>query len=180
MASMKKTTTKPTLLLLDAMVIIDAHHWGVWDKLVKRVQLVLPATIAGEAQFYKDKDGIRREIKLKKLIDNGVIDVKTISAAAVNKTTSKFDTVFAEGIHAGEKEALALIDHDITGECLFCSTDFAALKALAMLGYSDRGISLEKALDQLGLRQNLPERGREEFFRAAITEGATIFIQKMS
>lgn len=56
-------------------------------------------------------------------------------------------------------------------EHLFCSSDAAAIQALAMLGYSELGISLEEVLQKVGLQKQLPVQFTKAFFRRNLTIG---------
>jgi hypothetical protein len=48
---------RPRLPLLDANIVIEAHCLGIWEKLTRAVEIVLPSTVADEeVQFYEDPE----------------------------------------------------------------------------------------------------------------------------
>ncbi len=57
-----------------------------------------------------------------------------------------FDRVFVFGLDDGEIESLALIKSGKLKDTLFCSSDGPAIQALAMIGHSNAGISMETLL----------------------------------
>jgi homoserine trans-succinylase len=57
-------------------------------------------------------------------------------------------------------------------DTLFCSGDATAIQALAMIGFSDLGISFEILLKKTGLQKNLRKHFLKKFFKENINIGA--------
>ncbi|MBW1920936.1 MAG: hypothetical protein JRI81_12040, partial [Deltaproteobacteria bacterium] len=78
------------------------------------------------------------------------------------------------GLHAGETEALALMisGRAETESALFCTADGAAIRALALLGKREYGISLQSLLTKVGLQKPLEEQFGEQFFKRHLDRGA--------
>lgn len=93
--------------------------------------------------------------------------IKEISAtlAEMESLRGVFDKGFVQGLGDGELEALALIKSNRIGDALFCTADAAAIRALAMLGHSDLGISMEILLKKTGLQKSLDKQFTDKFFR---------------
>jgi hypothetical protein len=90
---------------------------------------------------------------------------------------SHFDPLFSEGIDPGEQEALALMLANKCPDHQFCSADGKPLQALAMLDMSDRGISFEEALLQIGFCKPLDHHFTKDFLAKQIAEGQRRRIQ---
>ena len=82
-----------------------------------------------------------------------------------------FDRSFTDAIHDGEIEALALIREQKVGDAMYCSCDGSALKALAMIGHAEKGISMEALLQSIGHSKNVKGQFSEKFFQEKIAEG---------
>ena len=54
---------------------------------------------------------------------------------------------------------------------MFCTSDAPAIKALAMMGRSDAGISMESILKKAGLQKRLSKQFTDNFFKVLIKEG---------
>ena len=176
---MNPKPTKPNLpLLLDANIVIEAYRLSAWDSLIQRRTVVVPSiVIDDEALFYSRQIGdIPKSIQLARLVSDGSIGRVEATADEMSKTGNIFDRVFIEGLHDGEMEALAIIDHR-PDQYMFSSGDVAAIKALAMLGHSHAGISFERILQEAGLAKRLEKQFRDEFFREQLVVGQTNRIQ---
>jgi hypothetical protein len=129
--------------------------------------------------FYVRKEkGIPTAINLKKLISEGKIKEFSASAHDLAELHYQFDRVFIEGIHAGEAECLALILKRRIPETLFCSADATAIQALAMIDWSDEGISFETLLKKAGLSKKIRRHFTEKFFKENLKQGAQNRITK--
>lgn len=82
-----------------------------------------------------------------------------------------FDNIFAQGLDPGELESLTLIEKGKAADSLFCTSDAIAIKALAMVGRSDAGISMESILKKVGLQKRLSKQFTDNFFKTLIKEG---------
>jgi hypothetical protein len=170
---MTAKTTKPKCLLLDANVIIKAYELGVWLSLIERVDVIVPSiVVVDEALFYTRKiSGVPEEINLRILIDEGKITEMAATAEELSDLYRIFDRVFIEGLHPGESEALALLRAGKVLESRFCTGDAVAIKALAMIRMSDRGIAMEELLAKFGLQRRLEKQYTSAFFRENIKRG---------
>jgi hypothetical protein len=136
---------KPTLLLLDADVVIEAHKLGVWEALKKAFGIAVPATIVREARYFKSSKG-RQGINLQKDIDAGEITCIDATASEILSTFENFDPLFMQGIDDGEKEGIAIIRCEKSPGCVFCTGDTNAVEAIGMLAIDHRSISFETVL----------------------------------
>jgi hypothetical protein len=62
---------------------------------------------------------------------------------------------------------------------LFCTCDKAAIKAIALLGKKEQGISFERLLKSSGINKKLEPKHTEKFFRKYLDEGSIMRIQKI-
>jgi hypothetical protein len=173
MVLMIAKTTKPKCVLLDANVVIEAHRLNVWQKLTEDYELILPSiVIHQEALFFSRKpDGIHVDINLLGLVDRGVITQQTATYEELTSIYTVFDRVFIEQLDPGETEALALLKANRLPGAYFCTGDAPAIRALAMIGMSERGISMQTLLAKVGLQKNLARWFRENFFKRNIRIG---------
>lgn len=166
-------------VLLDANIIIESHKVGVWEKLIDRVEIVVSSIVAHkESHFYSEKEGgIPEPINLKRLIQDGKIKEISATPEEIAGFSNYFDRVFVFGLDDGEIESLALIKSGKLKDTLFCSSDGPAIQALAMIGHSNAGISMETLLKKTGLQKGLEYQFGDEFFKKHITKGSENFIQ---
>ena len=133
-----------------------------------------------ESHFYsKEEGGIPEPINLKRLIQDGKI--KEISATPEEMTgfSNYFDIVFLFGLDYGEIESFSLIKSGKLQDTLFCSSDGPAIQALAMIGHSNAGISMETLLKKTGLQKGLEYQFGDEFFKKHIAKGSENYIQRV-
>ncbi|MEW6068055.1 MAG: hypothetical protein AB1610_07185 [Nitrospirota bacterium] len=164
------------LLLLDADVIIDLHRLGAWKHIVRSHQIHIPSIILHkEAYYYEDDSGTRHSINLKKEIGLTITELScSVEEMALFK--EQFDLVFQEELHDGEKEALILLQKQ--EGLLLCTCDHAAIKAMALLDLSDRGISFESLLKKSGINKKLDYKHTEKRFKKCLSEGSIMRIQE--
>jgi len=160
-------------LVLDAVVIIKVHELGIWDELVERAQIVVPATVVKDEAFYFDTgQGSRRyPINLGNHINSGKIIEEAASMEELKNLQDDFDEITLQGLDPGEYEALAIIKSGRLGEVLFCTSDKAAIRALALMGCSQHGISLEELLKKIGLQKPLEHQYTKDFFEEHLSRG---------
>ncbi len=170
---MTARATKPKCVLLDADIIIDAYQLGVWQKLTEQFELLVPSiVIHDEALFFSHRTGGQHEdINLRSQVADAKITELTATSEELASIFGIFDRVFIETLHPGETEALALLKANRAGEACFCTGDGCAIQALAMIGMSERGISMEKLLASIGLRKSLKRQLTENFFKQHRTTG---------
>ncbi len=182
MAMMTKRVTVPKCVLLDANVIIESYETGAWDNLIQRIDVVVPSIIADdEALFFKrEYNSMPEAINLRRLGQERRITVQEATLAEMQAVLGQFDKNFGSRIHAGELEALAIINNRKRSGSLFCSADAMAIKALVVLGHAASGISFEKLLSQSGLSRKMREQQySESFFQQQIKLGNQILVQNL-
>lgn len=115
--------------------------------------------VADDEALWHSRDevtGARTTISLRDAEAQGLISIEAASTGELLSLTSRFDDVFARGLHDGELEALALLaERQDFGETIFCAGDGAAIQAAAMLGMDERSDSLEALLEVVGLSKKL-------------------------
>ena len=169
---MKKTTAlKPKCVLLDACIIIEAHGMGLWEALIEKAEIVVSSIVARDEALFYVKRQFTEAIDLQRLISEGKITEVAATASQLADLLALFDRSFIDGLDPGEAEALALITENAVGGAHYCTGDIPAIQALAMLGYSERGISMEKLLKQSGLQRHLRTQFTDRFFREKLEEG---------
>lgn len=165
-------------VLLDANVIIEAHARGVWALLMERVTLVVPSTVLAEATHYFEPDtGMRVEIHLEPSVQQGHIREVSASPEQLARLLDHFDPVFVQRMDPGETEALTWLLAEELEDCLFCSSDGPAIRALNLLSMPDRGISLETLLRRVGLERRLARPFDERFYQEMRARGAEEFVR---
>jgi hypothetical protein len=163
-------------VLLDADVIIDLHRLGIWEHIVKNHKVHIPSIILHkETYYYEDESGIRHPIDLEKVIGVTIYEF-SCSAEELLLFKEQFDRVFQEELHDGEKEALVLLQKQ--ENILLCTCDHAAIKTLALLDLSDRGISFENLLKKSGVTKKLEYKHTEKRFKKCLSEGSIMRIQE--
>lgn len=164
------------LLILDANVVIHLHEFGIWPSLVVTCDVHLPRTVVGEADFF-EVDGERITIDLRDDIRQKRIQIFDLTLQEVQAFRDKFDSLYVDGLDPGETEALAyLCQHPES--YLISSCDAIVYRVLGRLGRGDQGISLEEALQKIGLqRKQLPWSCSREFRIKYTNEGTVHAIQ---
>lgn len=164
---------KPKCVLLDANIVIRAHEMSVWEKLIEKVQIIIPSSVVHEAHsLFSDEQGrLPEAIDLKKLVNEQKIEELSASGEEMASFLSQFDSLFQKGLHLGETEALSLIYLNKTPDAFFCTGDAIAIHALAMINRSEQGISLESLLKKFGLQKSLSWECTEQFFHRELEKG---------
>jgi len=164
--------TKKPSFLVDANVIVYAYEIGVWNNMLAEAEFVTARSIVqDEAKFYS-RENKKIVIDLPKLVEKGELDEVDPSISQVKNVIKKFDDLFAERIHEGERDILAHLLNADDEEVAFCSADRVALKALAMLGMGNLGISLEEILEIIGYQKsNLDTEYTKDYLEDCLEEG---------
>ena len=158
-------TTRPSCVLLDADVVITAHKLGIWQWLVQTYRVFVSSVVTHEAQFFRTKSGEKVDIDLPGQVKAGDIEELAASAEELARVYSRFDAWFVGTLHEGEMEGLALMFVNKISSCGYCSGDACAIRAMAMLGLADQGVSLEKLLAGKKPRGRLEVQFTEGYFR---------------
>lgn len=168
----------PRCVLLDANVIIEAYKLEAWQLLIERAGVIVPSIVAFDETLFFSKriGGVPEAILLSKLIDLGKIKLVSATVPQMHSLRMIFDRVFVEGLHDGEVEALALLLSNSVDNAFFCTGDALAIQALAMIGHSESGISMELLLKSNGLKKPLPVQFTEQFLKTNLGIGRQNFI----
>jgi hypothetical protein len=166
-------TMKPKCVLLDANIVIRAHEISVWEKLIEKVQIIIPSSVVHEAHsLFSDEQGrLPEAIDLKKLVTEQKIEELSTSVEESAAFLSQFELLFQKGLHEGETEALSLIYLNKAPDAFFCTGDAIAIHALAMINKSEQGISFESLLKTIGLQKSLSWECTEQFFQRELEKG---------
>jgi hypothetical protein len=168
-----KSRRKLTCVLVDAVIVIEAHRLGLWHDLIKKVRVVVPATVVQDEAFYFKTRSRRKHhaIALGELVEDGRIVQEAATVEELRGLRTIFDDVTLQGLHAGELEALALLQAGRVEDTPFCTSDALAIRALAVMGRHESGISLERMLQRLGLQTSLESQYTEDYFRDHLKRG---------
>lgn len=173
MVMMKMKTMKPKFVLFDANIIIEAYEMGIWDDLVEKVDVYVPSIVVhDEARFVKKEIGrIPEEINLLALIAEKRIFEISAEIEEIAQLDKIFDDLFMQRIHAGEREALAILYFNKKNDLLFCTADAMPIKGIAMLQLTERGISFEHLLKSIGIPKPLRYHFTESWFKEKLKVG---------
>lgn len=168
-----KFTRKSTWALLDAVIIIEAHSIGVWDRLLGEIKALVGATIVNDEVFYFDtkKTKKRGATRLRQYIESGKIKEVSAAIEEIRSINEILDPATVLGLDPGELEELAVLHGGRIEDIVFCTADGAVIRALALLGHSESGISFENLLKEVGLQKALEGHYSEEFFRYHLERG---------
>lgn len=154
-------------LLLDAPPIIELFRLNLWDKFLAKCDVTVVGEVVREAKWASQEDEDIC-IDLRSYEDSGAIQIVEVDSSIAKNFYDKFTSLYQEGIHLGEKEALAFLDSS-NDEWMLCSGDHAVFCALGVLGKGEQGISLEEILNKIGLSKKLEwqfsQRFREQYTR---------------
>jgi len=157
-------------LLVDANVVIDAHRLGFWQQFVAKNQIHIASTVLKlEALFYFDSENNKRSINLSHELSKHKLVKVRATVSEIKDLWNKFDLAFAPLLDLGEVECLTILERQ--KDLKFYTSDKAAIKALALLGLPDRGISLQRALKERGLQKNLSDKYSDKFFKRYVKQG---------
>lgn len=166
---------KPKCVLLDAGPVIALHQAGVWEQFCDRYDVVVSEIVADDEALWHSRDdvtGARATICLRDAEATGLITIEAATTGELLSLTTRFDDVFAGGLHDGELEALALlVERQDFEDTIFCAGDGAAIQAAVMVGMDERCDSLEALLDSVGLSKKLGWPFTKEFHDQHRREG---------
>lgn len=166
--------TKHRCVLLDANIVIEAHALEIWTDLKEKYDLVIPSIVViDEVRYFRSSKRVSKPIRLGEEVTTGEIFQLTATVEEYAEINRVFASWFIQALDPGETEALALLRANRAPDACFCTSDGPAIKALAMLGLSDLGISMEILMKKIGLTKNLRRQFSEEFFRVNIRLGQT-------
>ncbi len=143
---------KFSLLLLDAVVIIQLFEFGMWESFLNSCDVHVSQTIVDETIFYEDSDGEQQAIHLAEY--SGKITIHSVDASRLLELKKLFGKVLLDKLDAGEAELLSVLN-DSFDNYRICSADAVVFRTLPVLSKSAQGISLEEVLAQIGLSRKV-------------------------
>lgn len=164
--------SKPTAVLLDANVIIESFRVSVWDAIVNELDIYIPSIVVNEVH---DLPNSRKRnyvpVDLSPYIEKEQITRIEATVEELIDLKTTYDDVFLnKELHDGEEEALALANADRPGSALLCTSDGAAIQAIAMIDMRHKAISLEELLEKIGHTKRL----RRQYDKAFLDENLEI------
>lgn len=161
------------LVILDANIIIIAHKENYWPTLLNQYRLAIPSTVLhDEVFFFGTDEGANKAIRLQPYIASGKLQELTATVKELDAFRKSVHKNFLPSIDPGEEEALALLKSSAYQQYSFCTGDALAIQALAALGMSSRGVSLEKLLTSAGYQtKNLKHHFTESSLQKNLTKG---------
>lgn len=162
---------KYRFLLLDAGPIIKLFELGLWDTFVAKCDITICRTVADEAKWAsQDYEDICIDLEVEEA--KGHIRIVDVKVSTVKAFYENFDRSYQAILHDGEKETLAFLC-DSTENWLVCAGDKAVFKTLGAMGMSERGVSLEKVLADIGLGRQVDWSYTEKFRLQHTRQGQT-------
>ncbi len=146
----------------------------IWPELKERYALIIPSIVViDEARYFRSSKRVSKPIKLGEQVTRGEISQLAATVEEYAEIHRVFAPWFIQTLDPGETEALALLGANRAPDACFCTSDVPAIKALAMLGLSHQGISMEMLMRKVGLTKSLRKQFLEEFFKTNIRLGQT-------
>lgn len=162
---------KSKLVILDANVVIHSHAQKYWDSVTNRYEIYLPATVLNEEAFYFGGPHQEHPILLQKAVEQKSIHMLEASLDDDRHLQSLIIPNFVSRIDPGEREALALLKNPKFKEYYFCTGDALPIRLLSVLGLSDRGVSVEKLLRDIGMTKKLERHFTDAWFQQQLAFG---------
>lgn len=124
-----------------------------------------------EEAFYFGGPHLKQPILLQQALKKKVIQKLEASLEDDYHLQSLFVPHFVSRIDPGEREALALLKNPKFKDFYFCTGDALPIQLLSVLGLSDRGISVEKLLLDIGMTKKLEKHFTDVWFKQQLTRG---------
>jgi len=164
------------IVLLDADVIIDLHRLDLWEHIVKRNEIIIPSSVLRrEVYYFKDEFGFKHSIDLLQEVGRTINEV-SVSIDELYDFKQKFERFIQKELDPGETEALKILSEK--NDCYFCTCDKAAIKAIAILGKREQGISFESLVTSSGFTIKLEKKHMEIKFKQLLDEGSLLRVQR--
>lgn len=168
-------TKKSLRVLTDAVIVIGAHEQHYWELFCNNYQIALPATILEEEVFYFQDGDCKQGLTPSRWVIENKVERLEASIDDYENLNRKLSSHFMNSLDPGELEALALLGSKNFKDYLFTTADRAAIKALGVLGWGERGISVEMLLERVGksksMLKKLPHSYTKKWFSACVQEG---------
>ena len=165
------TLEKSKLILLDADVIICLHESGLWDAFSKQYEISLSRIVCQECAFFERSGSHEGKVYIdwEKYCSQGDVKIFDLDAEEMMRRYSlKGKNPEDLGLHIGEAETIALLLDDSMQETRICLADRAAIRGAVFMDLKERCISLESALNSIGISRQLQKQFREDWMRQSI------------
>lgn len=170
-------TKKSKDLLVDTVVVIDAHEKGYWELLCNAYRIFLPGTVIEDELFFFSSDKEKKPFLISNWVRQGKITRIDADIANFAELTKKLSNDFISALDNGELEALAIMTSKKYQHLFFTTADRAAIKALGILSLGLTGLSVEDLLNNLqsfsAKKKKLEPHFTKQWFQKALTEGFT-------
>jgi hypothetical protein len=133
------------------MILIDAVRYGFLEPMLKGHRIGVAPSARDEVRFWKDANGVRRQIDLTPYVEAGLLD---LVGATSDDLAQIVKVVSSNALGAGELESLAVVV--ARGE-RFCTVDGRAIRAMTELGVADKHVALRDLLGTLDPPVDVPE-----------------------
>jgi hypothetical protein len=162
---------KSKLILCDTCVIIEAFRLGIWDALINSYTIIVSQTVVEETMWYLSDSGNRIPIDLNSYASNGKIQVIDPESRDLESFLSrhKFNEYYSQRMDPGELSLLCFLDK--TQDDIICSGDEIVFRVLGKLCCSDKGISLEELLKNIGLTKKISIQFTKKFRISCSSKG---------
>jgi hypothetical protein len=162
---------KQKIIIPDAQVIIDLHRIALWSPVVHAFDVGVTPVILNESLFYKDSQGARKPILLRKDIDAQLIREIQTTVDQLAALHGLLKPTIQSPLDPGELEAIAFLKSQKKDDYIFCSGDALAVKYVGALGLRYRSISLQKLLEQKNIKVILENKYSDGIFQKMLNEG---------
>jgi len=174
--------TKKLDVLVDTVVVINAHENGYWEHLCNKHCIYLPNSVIEDEAFYFTSNKGKTALTPSKWLQQKKAFCIEAQPSDIVKLTEKLSNDFLHTLDSGELEALAILLSENYPELLFTTADKAAVKALGVLNLSYKGISVECLLKHLPSAKNkLKPHFKKDWFIKGTSEGLleqNLFLKK--
>lgn len=172
---MSRIPSKFLPVISDTGPIIALFRLGLWEKVIERYDLLLVDNVVKQAMYYEKDDGTQCPIDLRPWISAGQIRIMEVTLEQAGAFFNRFDANYIERFHDGELESLTYLTV-ADKACLIVSGDSIVYRTVGRLNMGDRGVSLEKMLNDIGFRKALDWCFTEKFRKIYTDKGQQDFI----
>ncbi len=146
-------TTKSNLIILDSDVIIHLHQLEIWNEFIDVYSVYVCSTVIEECTHYEALDGsyIQGRIDLAASVNDGKISELSLDASDLSPLKQRLRGFGGLCLDPGEAETIGIMLCGHLGNAQLCIADHAAIKSAVFLELAEICVSLEAALDGVGL-----------------------------
>jgi len=148
---------KSRLLLLDTNAVIKLIDIGAWSAFLSRFEVHLAQTVVDEALFVKGADATEASgetIDLSPDVAAGRVKVFNVPSGRLAAFQKQFKPNILDRLDAGELESLTFL-FGSQEHFLIASSDSVVFRVLGCCGREDQGLSVQEAIESVGLSQKL-------------------------